>query len=94
MYSLMRFLDNTEGTYVWRVSRHDEVLMISEPLGPDMYRQEYDVKRAVEASGLSDYYDTLFSATASDPISIPYVNPEVYGRMYTDSQSRRLLFPS
>ncbi|KAG8672073.1 hypothetical protein FPOAC1_005334 [Fusarium poae] len=93
MYSLMRFIDNTGDKYVWRVSRHDELLMISEPLESDMHRQEYDMKRAVEASGLSEHFDTLFSATANDPISIPYVNSEVYTRMYTDGQSRRL-FPS
>ncbi|KAF0641323.1 hypothetical protein FPSE5266_02255 [Fusarium pseudograminearum] len=51
MYSLMRFLDNTGDKYVWRVSRNDEVLMISERLGEDMHmtRQEYYMKRAVEA---------------------------------------------
>ncbi|CEF77692.1 unnamed protein product [Fusarium graminearum] len=96
MYSLMRFLDNTGDKYVWRVSRNDEVLMISERLGEDMHltRQEYDMKRAVEASGLSEHFDALFSATATDPVSIPYVNPEVYGRMFAGSQGRRRLFPS
>ncbi|CAG1978017.1 unnamed protein product [Fusarium graminearum] len=96
MYSLMRFLDNTGNKYVWRVSRNDEVLMISERLGEDMHmtRQEYDMKRAVEASGLSEHFDALFSATATDPVSIPYVNPEVYGRMFAGSQGRRRLFPS
>jgi hypothetical protein len=94
MYSLMRFLDNTAGKYVWRVSRHDELLMISEPLGSYMHLQEHDMMRAVEASGITEHFDTLFSATANDPISIPYVNTEVYGHIYGDSQSRRRLFLS
>ncbi|PTD08416.1 hypothetical protein FCULG_00005389 [Fusarium culmorum] len=88
MYSLMRFFDTTGDKYVRRVSRNDDVLMISERLGEDMHMtmQEYDMKRAVEASGLSEHFDALFSATATDPVSIPYVNPEVYGRMFAGSQ--------
>ena len=91
MYSLMCFLDNNGSKYAWRVSRHDELLMVSEPLHRDIDRQEYDMKRALERAGITEFFDVLFCATADDPVEIPYVNPEVYGRMYVDSQGRRQL---
>nr|CEG05032.1 unnamed protein product [Fusarium clavum] len=76
MYSLMRFLDNNGSKYAWRVSRHDELLMISEPLRRDIDRQEYGMKRALERAGITEYFDVLFCATADDLVTIPYVNPE------------------
>ena len=65
--------------------------MISEPLRRDIDRQEYDMKRELERAGITEYFDVLFCATADDPVEIPYVNPEVYGRMYVDSHGRRQL---
>ena len=49
------------------------------------------MKRALKRAGITEYFDVLFCATANDPIEIPYVNPEVYGRMYVDSHGRRQL---